>query len=101
MLWVGLIKDNIIGPFMFDSSVTGDVYLNLLKRSLWPALRALMGDEIDPVNFQQDGASAHYSKVARRWLDLLRKMDWKSWTNTMASKKSRPITFRLLAVGLP
>ena len=28
MLWVGLIKDNIIGPFYFDSSVTGDVYLN-------------------------------------------------------------------------
>ena len=26
MLWVGLIKDNIIGPFFFDSSVTGDVY---------------------------------------------------------------------------
>ena len=34
MLWVGLIKDNIIGPFFFDSSVTGDVYLNLLKRSV-------------------------------------------------------------------
>ena len=76
MLWVGLIKDNIIGPFMFDSSVTGDVYLNLLKRSLWPALRALMGDEIDPVNFQQDGASAHYSKVAWRWLDHTYKERW-------------------------
>ena len=70
MLWVGLIKDNIIVPFFFDSSVTGDVYLNLLKRSVWPALRALMGDETDLiVYFQQDGASAHYSKVARRWLD--------------------------------
>ena len=34
MLWIGLIKDNIIGPFFFDSSVTGDVYLNLLKRSV-------------------------------------------------------------------
>eukprot|EP00731_Ephydatia_muelleri_P011941 Em0006g835a len=70
MLWVGLIKDNIIVPFFFDSSVTGDAYLNLLKRSVWPALRALMGDETDLiVYFQQDGASAHYSKVARRWLD--------------------------------
>ena len=69
MLWVGLIKDNIIGPFFFDSSVTGNVYLNLLRRSVWPALRALMGDEIDLVYFKQDGASAHYSKVARRWLD--------------------------------
>ena len=67
MLWVALIKDNIIGPFFFDSLVTGDVYLNLLKRSVWPALRALMGDEIDLAYFQQDGASARYSKVARRW----------------------------------
>ena len=25
---LGHIKDNIIGPFFFDSSVTGDVYLN-------------------------------------------------------------------------
>ena len=76
VLWVGLIKDNIIGPFFFDSSVTGDVYVNLLKRSVWPALRALMGDEIDLVYFQQDGASAHYSKVARRWLDHTFKERW-------------------------
>ncbi|KAL5499963.1 hypothetical protein EMCRGX_G011440 [Ephydatia muelleri] len=56
--------------FSSQCSVTGDVYLNLLKRSVWPALRALMGDETDLiVYFQQDGASAHYSKVARRWLD--------------------------------
>ena len=72
MLWVGLIKDNIIGPFFFDSSVTGDVYL----RSVWPALRALMGDEINLVYFQQDGASAYYSKVARRWLDHTFKERW-------------------------
>ena len=76
MLWVGLIKDNIIGPFFFDSSVTGNVYLNLLKRSVWPALRALMGDAIDLVYFQQDGASAHYSKVVRRWLDHTFKERW-------------------------
>ena len=76
MLWVGLIKDSIIGPFFFDSSVTGGVYLNLLKRSVWPALRALMRDEIDLVYFQQDGASAHYSKVARRWLDDTFKERW-------------------------
>ena len=72
---MGLIKDNII-PFFFDSSVTEDVYLNLLMRGVWPAIRALMGDEIVLVYFKQDGASAHYSKVARRWLDHTFKERW-------------------------
>ena len=30
-VWVGLIKDHIIGPFFFEGSVNGDIYLQLLQ----------------------------------------------------------------------
>eukprot|EP00731_Ephydatia_muelleri_P023058 Em0015g641a len=32
MVWAGLIKDHIIGPFFITGSVTGQVYLQLLQQ---------------------------------------------------------------------
>lgn len=69
MLWVGLIKDHIIGPFFFDGSVNGDIYLQLLQTQVLPELRAVMGEDEEFVIFQQDGASAHYSTKVRDWLN--------------------------------
>ena len=43
MVWAGLIKDRIIGPFFINGSVTGQVYLQLLQQRVWPALQAIMG----------------------------------------------------------
>ena len=43
MVWAGLIKDFIIGPFFINGSVTGQVYLQLLKQRVWPALQVIMG----------------------------------------------------------
>ena len=60
MVWAGLIKDHIIGPFFINVSVTGQVYLQLLQQRVWPALQAV---------FQHDGASAHYETRVRAWLD--------------------------------
>ena len=71
MVWVGLIKDHIIGPFFFNGKVTGDLYLQLLQTRVLPSLQAIMADDVDFVIFQQDGASPHYSTKAREWLDEL------------------------------
>ena len=60
MVWAGLIKDRIVVPFLFDGSVTGNAYLQLLQQNVWPAIQRIVADEEDLVIFQQDGASAHY-----------------------------------------
>ena len=60
MVWAGLIKNHIIGPFFINGSVTRQVYLQLLQQRVWPALQAIMGEEEEFVVFQHDGASAHY-----------------------------------------
>ena len=62
MVWIGLIKDHIIGSLFFNWSITGDSYLNLLQTQVLPAIRTAIDDEEEFVIFQQDGASAHYSK---------------------------------------
>ena len=69
MVWAGLIKDHIIGPFSINGNVTGQVYLQLLQQRVWPALQAIMGEEEEFVVFQHDGASAHYETRVRAWLD--------------------------------
>ena len=68
MVWAGLIKNHIIGPFFITVSVTGQVYLQLLQQRVWPALQAIMGEEEEFVVFQHDGASAHYETRVRAWL---------------------------------
>ena len=53
-----------MGPFFIEGRLTGKKYLKLLQQSVVPALAAF-GVEW----FQQDGASPHYAKVVRRYLN--------------------------------
>ena len=77
MVWVGLNKDDIIciikghiiGPIVFNGSITGDSYLNLLQTHILPAIRTAMDDEDKSAIFQQDEASAH-------WLDIIFEDRW-------------------------
>ncbi|KAL5488676.1 hypothetical protein EMCRGX_G017653 [Ephydatia muelleri] len=51
MVWVGLIKDHIIGPFFFIGTVTGDQYLQLLQTRVLPSLQAIMADDSLPAGW--------------------------------------------------
>ena len=61
--------NGIVGPFFFDQDVTGDTrsYVNTLTNNFFPAVSSW--SDIEDRWFQHDGASAHFSKVARTWLD--------------------------------
>ncbi|KAL5496598.1 hypothetical protein EMCRGX_G012911 [Ephydatia muelleri] len=48
----------VIGPFFFDSSVTGDVYLNLLKRSTILSKKDGL-EELDPYRGQEEVQTYH------------------------------------------
>ncbi|UYV77723.1 hypothetical protein LAZ67_15002053 [Cordylochernes scorpioides] len=57
----------LIGPFRFEGTVTGINYLTMLADSIFPAIRALYGN--DDFYFQLDGAPPHYHRDVRAYLD--------------------------------
>lgn len=67
-VWCGLSSRGLVGPFFFDGTVTGQVYLGMLRTSILPGVRALYGAD-DEVFYQQDGAPPHYHLAVRAFLD--------------------------------
>nr|CAI5854621.1 unnamed protein product [Callosobruchus analis] len=66
-VWCGLSSRGLIGRFRFEGTVTGINYLTMLADSIFPAIRALYGN--DDFYFQQDGAPPHYHRDIRAYLD--------------------------------
>lgn len=64
-VWLGLMGDQIVGPYFFLSNVNGPDYLRMLEEKLLPHLNEIG----HPIFFQQDGAPAHYTTPVRHWLD--------------------------------
>ena len=66
-VWCGLSARSLIGPFFFEATVTGEAYLEMLRSSILPVIRALY--EKSEVFYQQDGAPPHYHRDVRAFLD--------------------------------
>jgi len=66
-VWCGMSARGLIGPFFFDVTVTGEAYLEMLHSSILLAIRALYGNS--DVFYQQDGATPHYHRDVRAFLD--------------------------------
>jgi len=62
-VWAGMSSEGVIGPFFFDTTVTADKYLAMLKDNVVPLL------EGKDLYFMHDGAPAHYSLIVRDFLD--------------------------------
>lgn len=67
MIWAAVSSKGIIGPFIFESSVTSASYLHLLKERFWPVI--MNWPDIHDIYFQQDGAPAHYGAPVKNWLN--------------------------------
>lgn len=67
-VWVGILGHHVIGPFFINRRLTGDVYLNLLRENVIPAIREA-GVDIGNIWFQHDGCPAHNSQQVRTYLD--------------------------------
>ena len=66
MVWLGVFDGNLVGPFFFENTVTGESYLRMLGDEVIPQLNAT-GRQ--PTWFQQDGAPPHFAHQVRHWLD--------------------------------
>jgi hypothetical protein len=67
MVWCGIWKDHIIGPFFFNEHDNGDTYLHMPEEQ---ALASVLNEDGElPTWFQHIGAPAHYSIRVREFLD--------------------------------
>ena len=75
-VWAGIIGEYIIGPYFFDTPLTGQKYLRFLEQSLTDLL-----DNVDLTTrrkmwFQHDGAPVHYDRRVRNLLELRFPQRW-------------------------
>lgn len=68
-VWAGMLGNFIIGPFFIGGNLTGNVYLNLLRDQILPAIRALPGVDMNRLWFQHDGCPAHSAIQVKLFLD--------------------------------
>ena len=67
MVWCGLWKTYVLGPFFFEDHVNDVTYLDMLKDKLMLQLESF--GEGAPELFQQNGAPAHFATNVRDWLN--------------------------------
>lgn len=76
LVWFGMHGFNVLGPYFFDVTLNSERYLFLLTEFLQQYLERLNPDQRQRTYFQQDGASVHYAKCVREWLDVTFPQRW-------------------------
>lgn len=70
MVWGGICRTALIGPYFFTTTVTGESYLQMLDTYAFPRINELVTGAGDQrFWWQQDGAPPHYARIARARLD--------------------------------
>src|ERR1043166_7844808 len=76
-VWAGILGDKIVDPYIIQETLTGQRYLVLLQDVLpdllWSA--GVSNQARRTIWFQQDGATAHFSKEVRQYLDQAFQVD--------------------------
>jgi len=84
-VWAGILKDQLIGPFLIDGNLNATKYEDLLRNQIIPRIREIAGDSFDEIWFQQDGAPPHYgtdvraflnTQFPRRWIGRRGEIEW-------------------------
>lgn len=68
-VWCGILGHRIIGPFIFDDHLNGDLYLDFLQYNLPILLEEVPYDIRISLWYQLDGCPAHFSRRVRNFLD--------------------------------
>ena len=62
-VWIGLVDNNVIGPYFYDANVNGPNYLDMINNQVVPELHRLYGrtrvGDVPRIWWVQDGAPAH------------------------------------------
>ncbi|KAJ4433742.1 hypothetical protein ANN_16053 [Periplaneta americana] len=68
-VWCGMLNDRLIGPFLFDRNVTGEVYELFLRNELPGLLEDVPLAVRHDMYFQHDGHPVHFSLRVRNFLN--------------------------------
>lgn len=68
-VWMGIIHDNLIGPYFFPKNLNGVTYENFLRNDM-----ALLLEDVPlalrrEMIYQHDGCPGHFRRGVREWLD--------------------------------
>ncbi|KAJ4442906.1 hypothetical protein ANN_04500 [Periplaneta americana] len=64
-----IIGDRLVGPHVLVNRLTGQAYTNFLEKTIPHVLEDTPLINRQHIHFLHDGASAHFSRTARRYLD--------------------------------
>ena len=68
-VWAGIIDKFFIGPFSLDGKLTGTKYVDFFSTRLHEILEEVPVDIRLGMRFMHDGATPHFSRVARQFLN--------------------------------
>ncbi|KAJ4440078.1 hypothetical protein ANN_08211 [Periplaneta americana] len=68
-MWAGIIGDRLVGPHVLVNRLTGQAYTNFLENTIPHVLEDTPVINRQHIHFLHDGAPAHFSRTARRYLD--------------------------------
>lgn len=68
-VWVGIVGDNLIGPYFLPPALNGENYRNFLEHELTALLDDVPLLIRNEMYFMHDGAPAHFSRIAREYLN--------------------------------
>ncbi|XP_050295593.1 uncharacterized protein LOC126735594 isoform X2 [Anthonomus grandis grandis] len=74
-VWAGILGNAVIGPLFIEQNLTGELYLHLLEDVIDPLITTELENQVgnilqeNELHFQQDGATPHYFRPVREWLN--------------------------------
>ncbi|KAJ4434371.1 hypothetical protein ANN_22931 [Periplaneta americana] len=68
-MWASIIGDRLVGPHVLVNRLTGQAYTNFLENTIPHVLEDTPLINRQHIHFLHDGAPAHFSRTARRYLD--------------------------------
>ncbi|KAJ4425894.1 hypothetical protein ANN_27520 [Periplaneta americana] len=68
-MWAGIIGDRLVGPHVLVNRLTGQAYTNFVENTIPHVLEDTPLINRQHIHFFHDGAPAHFSRTARRYLD--------------------------------
>lgn len=67
-VWVGIFNGRIIGPVVYDGTLTSERYLQILRQEIEPLVEEMPLMELRKVFFQHDGAPPHNAAIINNFL---------------------------------
>lgn len=75
-VWCGIIGNHLVGPFVLEHRLTGQLYLNFLQETLPLLLEDIPLDVRQGMWFQQDGAPPHFYREVTTFLNEIFPNRW-------------------------